>query len=177
MSSLASMFLGVFCTFGRVYPRAPDDNPAPSSKSPLKILIPLKPTPIKRMTYTKRRLISNPYDSINRFTIYESLYVVETDDELNDQWFNEMKEISLRKEALLQNQLEVAAENQRLMQEMIAEQTSSTRRPRRQLKPLMRRCERSKQKLRRSSTRSRARLRLFCLTRANSKLTRRTIRV
>ncbi|CAB0037955.1 unnamed protein product, partial [Trichogramma brassicae] len=46
----------------------------------------------------------------------------ETDDELNDQWFNEMKEISLRKEALLQNQLEVAAENQRLMQEMIAEQ-------------------------------------------------------
>ncbi|CAB0037865.1 unnamed protein product, partial [Trichogramma brassicae] len=47
----------------------------------------------------------------------------ETEDELNDQWFSEMKEISLRKEALLQNQLEVAAENQRLMQEeMIAEQ-------------------------------------------------------
>ncbi|CAB0043522.1 unnamed protein product [Trichogramma brassicae] len=65
------------------------------------------------------------YDSINRFTIYERVCmssVGETDDELNDQWFNEMKEISLRKEALLQNQLEVAAENQRLMQEMIAEQ-------------------------------------------------------
>ncbi|CAB0033449.1 unnamed protein product [Trichogramma brassicae] len=46
----------------------------------------------------------------------------ETEDELNDQWFSEMKEISLRKEALLQNQLEIAAENQRLMQEMIAEQ-------------------------------------------------------
>ncbi|CAB0043157.1 unnamed protein product [Trichogramma brassicae] len=60
--------------------------------------------------------------SPKKVTFSEDLENQETDDELNDQWFNEMKEISLRKEALLQNQLEVAAENQRLMQEMIAEQ-------------------------------------------------------
>ncbi|CAB0037256.1 unnamed protein product, partial [Trichogramma brassicae] len=60
--------------------------------------------------------------SPKKVTFSEDLENQETDDELNDQWFNEMKEISLRKEALLQHQLEVAAENQRLMQEMIAEQ-------------------------------------------------------
>uniref|UniRef100_A0ABD2W8B8 Shootin-1 n=1 Tax=Trichogramma kaykai TaxID=54128 RepID=A0ABD2W8B8_9HYME len=44
------------------------------------------------------------------------------EDESDDPWFHEMKEISLRKEMLLQSQLEIAAENQRLLQEMIAEQ-------------------------------------------------------
>uniref|UniRef100_A0ABD2WNJ0 Uncharacterized protein n=1 Tax=Trichogramma kaykai TaxID=54128 RepID=A0ABD2WNJ0_9HYME len=48
--------------------------------------------------------------------------ITEIEDENDDPWFHEMKEISLRKELLLQSQLEIAAENQRLMQEMIAEQ-------------------------------------------------------
>uniref|UniRef100_A0ABD2W7L2 CCHC-type domain-containing protein n=1 Tax=Trichogramma kaykai TaxID=54128 RepID=A0ABD2W7L2_9HYME len=48
--------------------------------------------------------------------------ITEIEDENDDPWFHEMKEISLRKETLLQSQLEIAAENQLLLQQMIAEQ-------------------------------------------------------